>query len=100
MMTSLEKIRRFKEALVLAPEELDGLLGALQATVSIAELKGVDLVGDELGDDAGKIDEGLLDVVAFVLWLRSDDAPPADLEQLAGRMPEQIAELVAAAGIA
>lgn len=99
-MTSLEKINRFKQALVLAPEELDGLLGAMQAAVSFAELRGVDLIGDELGDDPAKIDEGLLDVVAFVLWLRSDDAPPVDVEALAGRMPAQIAELVESAGIA
>jgi hypothetical protein len=99
-MTSLEKIQRFKQALVLAPEELDGLLGAMQAAVSIAELRGIDLIGDELGDDPTQIDDGLLDVCAFVLWLRSDDAPPVDLEALAGRMPSQIAELVEAAGIA
>jgi hypothetical protein len=99
-MTSLEKIQRFKEALVRSPEEMDGLLGALQATVSIAELKGVDLIGSELGDDPATIDEGLLEVVAFVLWLRSDDAPAPDLEDLAGRMPVQIAAIVEAAGIA
>jgi hypothetical protein len=99
-MTSLEKIQRFKQALITAPEELDGLLGAMQGVVSLAELRGVDVIAAELGDDPAKLDDGLLDVCAFVLWLRSDDAPPVDLEQLAGRMPLQIAELVEAAGIA
>jgi len=67
--------------------------------VAVEAMKGGDLLAGELGDDPAQVDEQLLNVVGFVLWLRSDDAPPIDVDDLVHRMPAEIAKLAAAAGI-
>lgn len=99
-MNSVQKISAFKEALVRTDEEFDGLLGAIQGLVAIETLKGGDMIAEQIGDDHQAIDEQLLNVAGFVLWLRSDDAPQPDADELVHRMPEEIAQLAAAAGIA
>lgn len=98
-MNSVEKITRFKETLIRTEEEFDGVLGVLQGLVAIAELKGEDIIAESISGDPAEVDEQLLGVVGFVLWLRSDDAPPVELDELK-QMPAIVAELAAAAGIA
>jgi hypothetical protein len=98
-MNSLEKVTAFKEALLRTDEEFDGMLGAIQMLVAVEAMKGGDLIGDQIGDDPAWVDEQLLNVAGFVLWLRSDDAAPADPHDLAHRMPAEIAEIANAAGI-
>lgn len=98
-MNSIEKITRFKETLIRTDEEFDGVLGALQGLVAIAELKGEDIIAASIDEDPAVVDDQLLGVIGFVLWLRSDDAPPVELDDLK-QMPAVIAELAAAAGIA
>lgn len=98
-MNSIEKITAFKEALIRTDEEFDGLLGMIQGLVAIETLKGGDVLAGELGDDPAEIDEQLLNVAGFVFWLRSDDAPAVDIADLVNRMPAEIAQLAAAAGI-
>lgn len=98
-MNSIEKITRFKETLIRTDEEFDGVLGALQGLVAIAELKGEDIIAASIDEDPAVVDDQLLGVIGFVLWLRSDDAPPVELDDLK-EMPDVIAELAAAAGIA
>lgn len=98
-MNSIEKITRFKETLIRTEEEFDGVLGVLQGLVAIAELKGEDIIAESISGDPAEVDEQLLGVVGFVLWLRSDDAPPIQLDELK-QMPAIVAVIVAAAGIA
>lgn len=99
-MNSIEKIAAFKDALIRTEDEFDGLLGALQGFVAIGEMQGHDIIAEGIGDKtAEQLDAELLDVVGFVLWVRSDDAPAPDLADIAGRMPAEIAELAAAIGI-
>jgi hypothetical protein len=100
-MTSAEKVLAFKHALMGTEEEFDGLLGAVQGLVAMDVLSGRDAIENEIvGLGHEKIDEELLNVAGFVLWLRSDDAPAIDAADLVDRMPAEIAELVANAGIA
>jgi hypothetical protein len=99
-VNSLEKIAAFKDALIRTPEEFEGVLGALQGFVAIGELQGHDIIAESLGDKtADELDDELLDVIGFVLWARSDGARIPDLNEIAGRMPAEIAELAAAIGI-
>lgn len=100
-MNSLEKVQAFKDAMVVDTEEYDGVLGIVQGLVS-AEAAGFPgpKLTDGLPDTSEEFDEALLEVAGFVLWLRSDDAPKADADELVNKMPEQIAQIAAAAGIA
>jgi len=100
-MNSVEKIVAIKEAMLRTDDEFDGLLGTVQAFVAVDVMSGKDTIATEitsLGPE--RIDEELLGVVGFVLWLRSDDAPAIDLADVVDRMPGEVAELIAAAGIA
>lgn len=100
-MNSLEKINTFKDALVRTDEEFDGILGAVQGFVAMAQLTGSDPIADELGGKtADDLDADLLNIAGFVLWLRSDDAPVPDVAELTANMPAELAELIKAFGIA
>lgn len=97
-MTSLEKIESFKVLLLGEEQVFDGLLGAVQGAVGMAEFAGKDLLA-ELPSDAGELDDKLLEVAAFVLWLRSDDAELPDPHELLELGPRLIAEAAAEHGI-
>lgn len=98
-MNSIEKIASFKGVLLESEETFEGVLGMVQGVVGAAEFSGKDIM-DELGTDPTALDEQLLQVAAFILYLRSDDAPKADPEILVNKLPGVIAELVHEAGIA
>ena len=97
-MTSLEKIEAFKQLLLGGDEAFEGLLGAVQGALGIAELTGKDLLA-ELPSDPAELDEKLLEVAAFVLWLRSDGAELPEPHLLLELGPQLIAEAAAEHGI-
>jgi hypothetical protein len=100
-MKSTEKITAFKEALLRTDDEFDGILGMVQGVVGTDVAFGNDTIGKEivgLGDDT--LDQELLNIAGFVLWLRSDDAAPVDAQELVTLMPANIGDLIAAADIA
>src|SRR5581483_11006971 len=103
--TSLEKVEALSAELLRADEQFDGLLGLVQMAVAM-EKSGLALPGvgqinitDGLPEDPAELDEQLLGVAGFVLWLRSDDAPLIDTIDLMQKMPAEIAELVRETGM-
>jgi hypothetical protein len=103
--TSLEKVDALSATMLRAEEQFEGLLGLVQMAVAL-EKSGMSLPGvgsvsilDGLPEDPAELDEQLLGVAGFILWLRSDDAPPIDPNELAHAIPAEIAELAAAAGL-
>lgn len=99
-MNSLEKVDAFKHAMILSEERYDGFLGVVQGLVAAEEIGmgGIDITG-ELPATPEEFDDALLDVAGFVLYLRSDNAPAIDADDLVNRVPKVMAELAAAAGI-
>lgn len=102
-MTSNEKIEALSAAMLRSDEQFDGLLGLVQAAVAL-EKTGMGFPGvgpikitEELPPTA-ELDDQLLAVAGFVLWLRSDNAPVVDADEIVHRMPGEIAALVAEAG--
>lgn len=92
-MNSLEKIELFKNALLETDEIYDGPLGLIQGAVGAAAAGyGPDILGG-LADSAEEFDQQLVDVAGFALWLRSDEAPAPDYDQIA-KVPGVVVELL------
>lgn len=105
MTTSLEKIDALSATLLRTDEQLEGLLGLVQMAVAF-EKSGMSIPGvgavsiiDGLPDDPAQLDQELLGVAGFILWLRSDDAPAADPNELVQLIPTEIAKLASEAGL-
>jgi hypothetical protein len=98
-VNSLEKVDALSTAMLRTDDTFDGLLGLVQGVVA-AEKAGfgdVNLLSG-LPDEPGELDEHLLNIAGFALWLRSDDAALFDAEDLATRLPAEIGGLVQDAG--